>query len=270
MASYLERMGIPIVRGRAFSDADGADAPPVAIVSESVAQRYWPGQDPIGRRLQFTPQFPWFTVVGVAADTRYRELTRDWLTVYFPAKQFFFFSPGAIVARTTGDPASVYTELRRTIQRLEPEAAIRSSRTMEEVLAQETARPRTAVAVAMLFALIAICVAAVGVYGVFSYDLAQRAREIAVRSAVGASPRQIVGMTLRQSLLVGATGAAFGLSASAMLTRSLAAMLFEVTPLDGRTFAAAGAGLLAIVLVASLLPALRASRVSAATLLRAD
>jgi putative ABC transport system permease protein len=270
MPSYFDTMGIPIVAGRAFTDADDAGAQPVAIVSESVAQRYWPGQDPIGRRLQFTEQFPWCTVVGVAADTRYRELTRDWLTVYFPAKQFFFFSPGAVVARTTGDPASVLADLRQTIQRVEPAAAVRSSRTMNEVLAAETARPRTAVTVAMLFAVIAILVAAVGVYGVFSYDLTHRARELAVRSAVGARPRQMIGMTLRQSLMIGGAGAVLGLGVSSMVTRYLMALLFEVRPLDGGTFAAAGVGLLAIVLLASLLPALRASRVNPASLLRAD
>jgi hypothetical protein len=91
MPSYFATLGIPITQGRAFADADDGNAAPVAIVSESVAQRYWPGQNPVGKRVQFTPQFEWTTVVGVAADTRYRELTRAWLTVYCPAKQFSFF-----------------------------------------------------------------------------------------------------------------------------------------------------------------------------------
>jgi predicted permease len=268
--TYFDTLGIPITRGRAFTDADDGAAAPVAIVSESVAARYWPGQDPIGRRLQFTPQFPWVTVVGVAADTRYRELTREWLTVYFPARQFFFFSPGAVVVRTQGDARALFAEIGRVIRSVEPAAAVHSIETMEQLLAQETARPRTAVAVAMLFALIAVFVAAVGVYGVFSYDVSARARELAVHSAVGATPQRIVGMTLRQSLGVGAIGAAIGLGLAALLTRYLTAVLFEITPLDAWTFVLAGGGVLVMVLLASLLPAGRAARVDPASLLRAD
>jgi predicted permease len=268
--TYFDTLGIPITRGRAFTDADDGQAVPVAIVSESVAARYWPGQDPIGRRLQFTPQFPWVTVVGVAADTRYRELTREWLTVYFPAKQFFFFSPGAVVVRTQGDPRPLFADISRTIRSVEPAAAVHSVDTMEQLLAQETARPRTAVAVATLFAIIAVFVAAVGVYGVFSYDVSTRSRELAVHAAVGATPRRLVGMTLRQGLVLGAIGAVTGLGLASLLTRYLTAVLFEVAPLDAWTFALAGFGMLAMVLLASLLPAGRAARVDPVGLLKAE
>jgi MacB-like periplasmic core domain len=100
-SSYFRTLGIPIVRGRDFTDADRSDGAPVAIVSESIAQRYWPGQDPLGKRLQFVPtsEWPWVTVVGVAADTRYRELTKSWMTVYFPAGQFFYFQATSLVVR---------------------------------------------------------------------------------------------------------------------------------------------------------------------------
>jgi putative ABC transport system permease protein len=268
--SYFATLGIPIVRGRSFTDGDDGDAPPVAIVSESVADRYWPGQDPLGRRLQFTPQFPWVTVVGVAADTRYRELTRDWLTVYFPAKQFFFFSPGAVIVRTQGDPRPLFADISRAIRRVEPAAAVHSVDTMEQLLAQETARPRAAVAVATLFAIIAVFVAAVGVYGVFSYDVSTRSREFAVHSAIGATPQRLVGMTLRHALVLGATGVAIGLGLASLLTRYLTAVLFEVTSLDAWTFVFAGCGVIAMVVIASLLPAGRAARVDPVTLLRTE
>ena len=98
LSSSFDTMRIRITRGRAFTDADDATRAPIAIVSESVAQRYWPGQDPIGKRVQFTTGSPWATVVGIAADTRYRQLTRDWLTTYFPARQFSFFAPVAVVS----------------------------------------------------------------------------------------------------------------------------------------------------------------------------
>ena len=268
--SYFATLGIPVIRGRAFTDADDGTAAPVSIVSESVAQRYWPGQDPIGKHVQLTAQFPWTTVVGVAADTRYRELTRDWLTVYFPAKQFFFFSPGALVVRTVAPSVALLAAIRRTIHEEEPAAAVHSVETMEKMVADETARQRTAVAIATLFALIAIVVSAIGVYGVVSYEVVHRARELAVRSALGASPRRLLGMTLRQSLSVAGTGAAIGLAAAVMLTRFLRTLLFEVSHLDLATFVLAGAGLLAIVLVASVVPAWRAARVNPALLLRSE
>jgi putative ABC transport system permease protein len=206
----------------------------------------------------------------VAADTRYRELTRDWLTVYFPAKQFFFFSPGALVVRTVAAPVALLAAIRRTIQAEEPAAAVYSVETMEKMLADETARQRTAVAIATLFAFIAIIVAAIGVYGVVSYEIVHRARELAVHSALGASPGRILGITLRQSLSVAAVGAAIGLAAASMLTRFLRTLLFEVSPLDITTFALAGAGLLTIVVLASVVPARRAARVNPALLLRSE
>ena len=268
--SYFNTMGVRLLSGRVFTDADDAAAAPVAVVSQSVAARYWPGQDAVGKRLQFTSQFPWVTVVGVVADTRYRELTQEWLTVYFPAKQFFFYSPGAVVVRTDGDSTPLFAEIRRTIQRAEPAAAVHSVDTMEQLLARESAGPRAAVVVAALFAFIAVFVTAIGVFAVFSYDLSQRARELAVRSAIGASPGRIVGMTLSQSLGVGVVGALIGLGVAAFLTRYLAAVLFEVQPLDALTFTVAGAALLAIVVLASVVPAQRAARVDPVALLRAE
>ena len=270
MPSYFETLGIRITQGRTFTDADDADARPVVIVSESVVERYWPGQDPIGKRVQFTPQFPWTTVIGVVADTRYRELTKAWLTVYFPAKQFFFYSPNALIVRTATDPTSMLPAIRQAVHAQEPAAAVYSAETMESAAASELSRPRTAVAIAALFALAAIFVAAIGVYGVVSYEVTHRARELAVHAAVGASPRQILGQTLRQSLAVGAVGALFGLGAASLLTRHLATLLFEIQPLDALTFAAAGVSLLAIVLAASLVPARRAAAVDPALLLKSE
>jgi putative ABC transport system permease protein len=268
--SYFETLGIPLKEGRLFTAADDRAAAPVAIVSESVAKRYWPGQHPIGRRVQFTPQFPWTTVVGVVADTRYRQLTREWLTVYFPASQFFFYAPGAVAVRTSVDATAVIADLRRAIQLEEPQAAIYEAGTMETLLANETARPRTAVAVAMLFALFSMAVAAVGVYAVFAYEMLQRRRELAVRAAVGARPSQLLGGILRQSLMTGAAGAAIGLAVASLATRFLESMLYEVRPLDVTTFAAAGVALLALVVLASAIPARRAVRANPTVLLGSE
>jgi predicted permease len=270
MPSYFETLGLGITEGRAFTDADDAGAPPVVIVSESVVGRYWPGQDPIGKRVQFTPQFPWATVVGVVADTRYREVTKAWMTAYFPAKQFFFFSPNLLIVRTATDPIAMLPAIRQAVLAQEPAAAVYSSETMESAAASELSRPRTAVAIAALFALAAIFVAAIGVYGVVSYEVSYRARELALHAAIGASPRQIRNQTLRRSLAVGAVGAVFGLGAASLLTRYLATLLFEIQPLDAVTFAAAGVSLLAIVLAASLVPARRAAAIDPAVLLKTE
>jgi putative ABC transport system permease protein len=268
--SYFATMGIPITDGRGFTDADDRDAPPVAIVSESVVRRYWPGQNPIGKRLQFTSESPWATVVGVAADTRYRELTRDWLTVYFPARQFFFFSPDNVVVRTAVPPATLADELRRTIRRVEPSVAVHSIVAMDQLMADELARPQAAMAIGILFALLAVVVAGIGVYAVHSFEITHRRRELAVHAALGASPVQIVAATLRRAIGLGAVGTVAGLAAASGLTQFLAAILFEVAPLDAASFVLAATGILAVVTLASIVPARRAGRTDPAVLLRSE
>lgn len=261
-ASHFRTLGIPIIQGRGFTAADTRDGARVAIVSEAVAQRYWPGQDPVGKRLQLvanSPQFPWVTVVGVAADMRYRELTRNWMTVYFPAAQFFFFQPGSLVVRTASAPEALVPAIRQTIRAQEPQAILRGIATMDAALARELSRPRTALGVTALFALMAIVLAAIGVYGVMSYEVSRRRRELAVRSALGATPAQIFQAVAWRSLTLGSAGAVAGLVAAFAVTRSLRALLFEIEPVDPATFLTGAVTLLAIVLIASVLPARRAA-----------
>jgi putative ABC transport system permease protein len=268
MPGYFETLGIPITRGRSFTPADGPDAAPVAIVNEALARHYWPGQDPLGQRLQVTSDSPWATVVGVAGDLRYRELRRTWLGVYMPAGQFFFFSPRRLAVRSATPAAPLLPAIRARLQALDPSAAIESIASMEALTAKELARPRAAMAVASLFALLAVLLAAVGVYGVLSYEVGQRRRELALRSALGASPARIFRAELRRGLMLGGVGAAFGLATAALATRSLRALLFEIAPTDPRTYALAAAILLGIVLAAACLPARRAAHTDPAVVLR--
>ncbi len=216
MPAYFQTLGVPILSGRTVTGADGPDSARVAIVSEAVGQRYWPGQNPIGKRLKLTRDMDWTTVVGVAADTRYRELTRSWMTVYFPAPQFFFFNPGSLVVRTTGRPEALVPAIQQTIRNQESQLAIESVASMEELAGRELSRPRTALTVASVFALMAIVLAAVGVYGVLSYDVSQRRQELAVRSALGASPSAVFRAVVRRSVAMGAIGAAVGLAVAAI------------------------------------------------------
>lgn len=268
--SYFRTLGIPIVRGRGFTGADTRDAAPVAIVSEAVARRYWPGQEPLGKRLEFTSELPWFTVVGVAADLRYRELTKNWLTVYFPAGQFFFFSPGGLVVRIASAPAAFVPAIRQSIQTVDPHVAIHSVETMNTLLSRELSRPRTALAVAALFALMAVFLAAIGVYAVMSHEVVTRRHELAVRSALGASPARIFRAAVRRSLALGAAGAVIGVAVASMATRLLRALLFGVEPADPSTFLAGAGALVAVVLLASALPAVRAAATDPVTVLRAE
>jgi predicted permease len=270
MPSYFQTLGIPIVSGRAFTTADSPDAARVVIVSEAMARRYWPGEDPIGKRLKFIRDMDWTTVIGVAGDSRYRELTKSWMTVYFPASQFFFFQPGSLIIRTTQAPEPLIPAIRQTILNADPDLAVSSIATMDELAAKELSRPRAALTVASLFALLAIILAGVGVYGVLSYDVSQRRQELAVRSALGASPSDVFRAVVWRSATMGAIGAAIGLAVAAMVTRALGALLYEVSPGDPAAFAAGAAALVAIVLAASLVPARRAAGTDPAKVLRSE
>jgi putative ABC transport system permease protein len=270
--SYFRTLGIPIVRGREFTDADRRGGAPAAIVSASVAHNYWPGQDPLGKRLQLVPtaEGPWVTVVGVAADTRYRELTKSWMTVYFPADQFFYFQAASLVVRVRSDPDTLAPPILQRIRTLEPGAAIGSVAPMDTLLARELSRPLTALTVTGVFALMAIVLAAVGVYGVLSYEVRQRRGELAVRSAVGATPADIFRSVMRRSLFVGAAGAAAGLVVAMSVMHTIRSLLFEVQPVDPAAFMIGAGGLLGVVLIAACFPAQRAAATDPAAALRTE
>ena len=275
LPSYFRTLGIPLLRGRAFTDADRADAAPVAVVSDSVAQRYWPGQDPIGKRLQFVyspdaREWPWVTIVGVAADTRYRELTKSWMTIYFPADQFFFFQAASLVVRASSTVEALAPALRHAVRTTEPGATVASIAPMNTLLERELARPLTAKTVSGVFALIAIALAAVGVYGVMSYEVRQRRREIAVRAAIGATAAAIFNSVLRRSLLVGLAGAGIGIVLAGAATRTLASLLYGVQPIDRLVFFVGAGVLLVVVVAAASLPARRAAAVDPIDALRAE
>jgi putative ABC transport system permease protein len=270
--SYFRTLGIPIVRGRDFTDADRRDGAPVAIVSQSVAQRFWPGLDPVGKRLRFvaTDEWPWVTVVGVAADTRYRELTKSWMTVYFPADQFFYFQAASLVVRARSASEVLVPTILQRVRTIEAGATIESVAPMDTLLARELSRPFTALTVTGVFALMAIVLAAVGVYGVMSYEVRQRRGELAIRSAVGATPQDIFRSIIRRSLIVGAAGASAGLVVATSVTHTIRSLLFEVQPIDPGVFLAGVAVLLGVVLIAAYFPARRAAATDPAAALRTE
>lgn len=265
---YFETLGIPIVRGRAFARTDTADAQPVAIVSESAAARYWPGAEPIGRRVRISPRFEWATVVGIAADLRYRELTNHWMTVYYPATQSFHFDAGNLGIRTARSPSTLLSAVRDTIQAIEPSIPIDTLAPMDELLAAELARPRLAMRISIAFALVTLVLILVGLFGTVSFDARQRRIEMAIRSALGATPHALRRLVAERGLRIAAVGLVAGLAATALGARALAAVLFGVAPLDPVTLGTVSGGLALLAVLACWISARRAASADPAEMLR--
>ena len=265
---YFETLGIPIVRGRAFARTDTADSQRVAIVSESAAARYWPGAEPIGKRVRISPRFEWATVVGVAADLRYRELTNNWMTIYYPATQSFHFDAGHLAIRAERPSSTLLSGIRDRIQTVEPAIPVATLTPMDELLAAELARPRLAVRISVAFALVTLVLILVGLFGTVSFDARQRRIEMAIRSALGASPHALRRLVAARGLRIAAAGLVTGLAATALGARALAAVLFGVAPLDPVTLATVSGGLALLAVAACWIPARRAASTDPSEMLR--
>ena len=258
---YFETMGIRIVSGRDFARTDTADSRRVAIVSESTAARYWPGEEPIGKRVRISPGFEWATVVGIAADLRYRELTNDWMTVYYPAAQSFHFDASNLAIRTERPASTLLSAIRDTIRAVEPSIPVDTLTPMDESLAAELARPRLAVRISIAFGLVTLALITVGLFGTVSFDARQRRVEMAIRSALGASPHALRRLVARRGLRIAAAGLVTGLAATALGARALTGVLFAVTPLDPATLATVSGGVALLAFLASWIPAQRAASI---------
>ena len=283
---YFATLGIPIVAGRDVSDADTAGALQVAVVSRSFVERYWPGQDAIGRRFRFgllggetitaAEPFQDRTVVGVVGDVRVRGLERrSEPQVYLPNRQqpesaMAWYTPQDLAVRHSGDAALLLPALRRIVARADPAQPVADMRTLEAIVEGQTAPRRVQVRVLAGFAALALLLAGVGIHGLLAFVVASRAREIGVRRAVGAGTRDILGLVLRQGARLGGVGIALGLALAWAAGRSLEALLAGVSPRDAAAFIGAAALVLLAALAGSLLPALRAARVDPLTAIRAE
>jgi putative ABC transport system permease protein len=266
---YFATMGIQLVRGRAFSDRDDEDAPPVAIINETMAQRFWPNEDALGRRLTSYGGLS-REVVGIVGDVKTRDLAENaGPQLYTP----FVQTPWpflAVVARTTGDPVGLAATLRQAISGVDHDLAAGDVRTIDDYLAQSVATPRFNAILIAGFALLALFLAGCGLYGVMSYAVVQRSREIGIRMALGAQPGDVRGMVVSQALKMGLAGLGVGLAGAFAATRLLDTVLFGVGPSDPATFATVCSLLLGVVLVAAYVPARRATRVDPMVALRAE
>ena len=270
--AYFETLGIHLVRGRLFDDRDSLDSAPVILINETLATRYFPGQDPIGRRMR--AGFNAGTVreiVGVVTTERHAGVTAEPHNgVYVPFYQFPRAGQMTIVVRTASDPAALTTALRQTIRELDPGLAVFQAQPMSEVLDASVATPRFATLLLSTFAAVALLLAAVGLYGVISHAVSQRTREIGIRMAVGASRTAVLRMIVGRGMALAAAGVTAGLLVAAGIVRLFAALLFGVSATNLPTYAASGVLLLAIGAVASYMPARRAMRVDPVTALRTE
>jgi putative ABC transport system permease protein len=267
---YLRTIHVRLLRGRFFTPRDPS-GPPVAIINETLARRGWPGQDPLGKRFGAGRRpDAWLTVVGVTADIRNTSLADEPDAEYFvPYAQ----TPGssmALVVRTALDPMRLASSIRAAVRELDKDLPISDVAPLAARISRSTEARRFSVALLGVFAMIALLLAAVGIYGVVSYSVTRRTREIGVRMAMGAARGRITGMIVGGALLLGAAGVGIGLTASLALTRLLRSMLFGVSATDPAVFAAAAVFLLAVSALAAYVPARRASRVDPLMALRQD
>jgi predicted permease len=268
---WFAAMRIPLERGRFFMPADRDSAPSVVILSEALARRYWPGEDPLGARIRLGPDSttPWSTVVGVVGDVAQGVTGESRPSVYVSARQDHW-GGAAVVVRTTSDPMRLLPAVREVVRNLDSTLPVAYASTMREAQALRLADRRLPMQLLSAFALLALALASVGVYGVMAYSVASRSREIGVRIALGARPASVVRMVLRQGFTSAVLGAAIGVAGAVALGGALRGMLYGVAPTDLPTFAGAVAVLLVVTLGACLVPARRAVRVDPQVAMRAD
>jgi putative ABC transport system permease protein len=269
---YLRAMQIPLLKGRAIDEHDTADSAPVALVNETMARELWPGEDPLGRRVKFPgsekrPQ-PWRTVVGVVRDVKQYGLDReDRMQLYLPERQYPT-SGMTVVMRSAADPSALAGGLRGAVREADRDLAVFDVATMDELLADSMALRRFSMLLLGFFGAVAAALAGVGIYGVISYTVTQRTREIGIRMALGAQGRDVLRLVLRRGMWLACAGIAAGLMGALALTRVMSSLLFGVGARDPSTFVAVGALLGLVALLACVVPARRATKVDPMVALR--
>ena len=270
---YFRAMGILLQQGREFDEPDGDKSPPVAIVSEGVASRFWPKGEALGKRLHLGfSGSPWYSVVGVVSDVKQMGLEREApLAIYVPYSQAprpFFLSFMTIVARTDSNPLDMANALRRAVQAVDPDMPLFDVTSMEQLVSKSVATPRFNTFLLVGFASLALMLAVVGIYGVTAYSVTQRTHEIGIRMALGAKRSDVMRMVVRHGLRLAGWGTGIGVVAALAVSNVLRSMLFGVQPTDPLTYLTVAAALIGVSLLASYIPARRATKVDPVVALR--
>jgi putative ABC transport system permease protein len=267
---YFSAMGIPVLKGRGFSDRDTPDSAKVLVISDTFARRYWPNEDPIGKRVTIGVNKSVCEIVGIVGDVKQSDLDerpKPEMYTPFPQTAWPFL---AVVVRTTGDPAGVSGSLRALLTRLDPEQAIDKTKTISEYVALNVATPRFTALLIGAFAGVALLLAGFGLFSLMAYSVALRRREIGIRMALGARPADVRSLVVSQALRLGVVGLVVGLAGALAASRVLSSLLFGVGPNDPITFAGVSATLAAVLALAAYLPARRASSVDPTVALRTE
>jgi putative ABC transport system permease protein len=265
-------MGIAVLKGRVFTEDDRPGAPEVAVVSESMARRFWPGEDPVGKRFSFSDggHGPWTTVVGVVGNVRYQQASGEPPPEIYSCyrQRLMAAQVSTLVLRTPLDPRLLAGPVRAAIRRFDPGQPIAEVKSMSEVLADSTAQPRLYTVLLSLFAALGLLLAAAGIFSVISWIVSRRTHEIGIRMALGAEPGRVARSMMRRALIETAAGTVVGLAGATALTGILKQQLFGIAATDPGTFAAAAVALGSVALLAAYLPARRAARLNPAIALR--
>ena len=266
---FFRTLGIPLLQGRAFTDADDAAALSVVIVSQATAQKFWGTDDPIGRELRRANEVKGRIVVGVVGDVRSTALNRESPALYYPSPRGVWPLMDVVV-RTNGKPESVLPAVRQKVHALDPELPLANVRPMEAWVANNAAQPRLNAALLGVFACVALLIAAVGTYGVIAYSVSQRTREIGLRIALGAQRGRVLRLIVGGGMTMALAGIGIGVACALGLSRVLASLVFGVPVRDPATFVTVTMVLAVVALAACLVPAVRASRVDPMVSLRQE
>jgi putative ABC transport system permease protein len=273
--NYLQTMNVPLRQGRYFESSDNAQSMPVAIVNETMARQYWPGENALGRRFKLggpeDTDVPWVQIVGIVADIRQMGLDEPVKAeMYFPYQQgqSIWYIPRDLVIRTTGDTSGLIGSVRQAIREVDPDQPVSNVATMAEVLGTEAAQRRMGMIMLVGFASLALLLASLGIYGVLAYFVTQHTAEIGVRQALGATPRNILFLVLKKGMGLTVAGIVIGLIGAFVLTRLMSSLLFGVKASDPLTFVTVPLVLGLVALLACLIPARRATRIDPLVALR--
>ena len=268
--NYFRTMGTPLLKGRDFDRRDTPDSPRVFVINQALARKYWPDEDPIGKKISVAmdDENPYGEIIGIVADVKDQKLDADVLPTVFYPHAHLQMPIMSLVVRIAGDPAPVAQALTQVIRSLDPNQPVADVRLMEEVISASVLRQRFNMVLLGVFAGTALVLAAVGIYGVMSFFVTQRTHEMGIRMALGARRGDVLGLVLRQGMAVALIGVALGLSGAFAMTRALSGLLFSVKATDPITFSGISLLLALVALAATYFPARRATKVDPMIALR--